>query len=706
AYSDIVTSNVNTETYLQKTEAGGLAYNYSPSAFVITPFKNAEAFSSPWLKLIKDINFSPIPSNLSFRADLRRSFVMTQLYNDELTIEGIDPYYERLFTFNRTYAMRWNPIKNLNLDYSAAANAVIDEEDSVIQGDINTRAEKDFIWEQIKDLGRMKNFRQDINATFRVPLDKIPLTDWLSTDLKYSVGYNWVAGSLNQTDSADNFFGHTISNRRDRGVAGKVDMVKLYNKVDFLKQINAPPRRTSGSEPKTFSPGKSFLRLLMSLRSITANYNVRESTTLSGFVITPFLMGMDSSWNAPGWNFILGGQDAGIRHEAASNGWLSRSPVLTSPFQQTFSTDIDVRAAIDPAPDFKISLDAKRTNTANFQEIFRYDPALDTFSSLTPARSGSYNISFISIKTAFGQNRDDNTSLTYEKFSENIDVIHERLQGVNQNGEFNRLSQDVLIPSFLAAYSGQEADQSSLSPFPTIPVPNWRLDYTGLSKIPGLSDLFSSVSVTHAYRSAFNVNNYTNSLKYSNNITLNNNILDYPEATIIDPQTGFLVPVYIINQVSIAEQFSPLMGINIRTKKNLSTRIEYRKERNLSLNMSNAQITEVSNNDVTLDFGLTKEDFKLPFKIQGRTVALENDVTIRVAMTIRDSETIQRKLEGENTVTNGNTNFQLRPSFTYKLNDQLDLTMYFERSVTDPKISSFRTATTAFGTQLRFGLAQ
>ncbi len=705
SYSDIVTSNVNTETYLQKTEAGGVAYNYSPSAFVIEPFKSVDAFNSPWLKLIKDINFSPIPSNFSFRTDLRRTFVETQLYNEELTTEDILPYYERLFTFNRIYAMRWNPIKNLNLDYSAAANAVIDE-DSTVEGDINTQAERDYIWEQVKDLGRMKNFRQDINATFRVPLDKLPLTDWVSADLKYAVGYNWVAGSLNQTDSANNFFGHTISNRRDRGVVSKLDFTKLYNKINYLKEINAPARRKSGDDAPGFSPGKSFLRLLMSLRSITASYNIRESTTMSGFVITPFLFGMDSSMNAPGWNFILGGQDADVRFDAARNGWLSRSPVLTSPFQQTFSTDIDIKAAIEPAPDVKISLDAKRTNSANFQEIFRYSSDLDTFASLTPARSGSYNITFLSIKTAFGQNRSDNTSITYEKFAENIDIIQDRLQGINQNGEFNRLSQDVLIPSFLAAYSGADANQSSTSPFPTIPLPNWRLDYTGLTKLPGLSDIFSSVSITHGYRSAFNVNNYTNSLQYDNNISLDNNILDYPEATIIDPQTGNLVPVYIINQVSIAEQFSPLMGINIRTKKNLSTRIEYRKERNLSLNMSNAQITEVSNNDITLDFGLTKEDFKLPFKIQGRTIALENDVTLRVSMTIRDSETIQRKLEGENTVTNGNTNFQLRPSFTYKLNDKLDLTMYFERSVTDPKVSSFRTATTAFGTQLRFGLAQ
>ena len=122
--------------------------------------------------------------------------------------------------------------------------------------------------------------------------------------------------------------------------------------------------------------------------------------------------------------------------------------------------------------------------------------------------------------------------------------------------------------------------------------------------------------------------------------------------------------------------------------------------------MSNAQITETRNNDFTLDFGVTKSDFKLPFKIQGRVIGIENDITFRTALTLRDATTIQRKLDGDNQVTNGNTNFQFRPSMTYKLNNQLDLTAYFERSVNEPKISAFKTATTAFGFQLRFSLAQ
>ncbi len=128
--------------------------------------------------------------------------------------------------------------------------------------------------------------------------------------------------------------------------------------------------------------------------------------------------------------------------------------------------------------------------------------------------------------------------------------------------------------------------------------------------------------------------------------------------------------------------------------------------------MSNAQVTEARNNDFTIDFGVTKSDFKLPMKIRGRVVGIENDVTFRMAVTLRDGTTIQRKLsspdeEGDNTVTQGNTSFNFRPQLTYKINNQMDLTAYFDRSVNEPKISSsFKTASTAFGFQLKFGLAQ
>ena len=163
----------------------------------------------------------------------------------------------------------------------------------------------------------------------------------------------------------------------------------------------------------------------------------------------------------------------------------------------------------------------------------------------------------------------------------------------------------------------------------------------------------------------------------------------------------------IINQVTITERFSPLIGLNIRTKSRLTARIEYKIERTLTLNLSNTQVTEVKSKDVGFDFGYTTSNFTLPFRVQGRTVSLKNDLTFRMNFSIRDTRTIQRRIDEGSTVTNGNVNFQLRPNISYVLNQRLNLQMYFERNLNEPKVTnSFKRATTSFGIQIRFSLAQ
>ncbi|WP_420316675.1 cell surface protein SprA [Ekhidna sp.] len=709
AYSDRISSNVNTASLINKTVSGGVNYNFSPASLSVEPFSGSERLSSPYFALIKDFNFSPVPSNFSFSTNLRRDFRSTIYYDNDLNpLDDLNEInFERSFSFSRNYGFRWDFTRSLGLTYSATANAVIDEPNGIIEGDIDTSFEREYIWDQIFTLGRMKNFNQSIQLNYSLPFDKLPFTDWFSSDARYSVGYGWIAGAINRTASDtvsledDNlFFGNFISNQRTIGLTGRVDMNKLYDKVTFLKNANTPPGRG-----ESVSPVNSVLKFFMMLKSVNGTYSINESTSLSGFAPTPFLLGLDSGFNAPGFEFILGSQDPGIKEKAARKGWLVENENLNSPFQQTFGTDIDVKADLEPFKDMRMQLTWNRGLNNQYQEIFRFDGE-GGFETLTPSRSGSYSLSFLSINTAFQKDGPNNTSDAFTQFEQNLLDIRERLNRLNPNGEYDTLSQDVLIPSFIAAYSGKDVNSVELSPFPKTPLPNWRVDYTGLANIPAISELFSSFTISHGYNSSYSVSSFTNSLNYGEDIIgLQNDILDYPQAQ--DDSTGRLVPVYIINQVMISEQFVPLIGFNIRTKNNISTRLEFRKSRNLALNMSNAQITETVNNDVTLDIGYSKVGFKLPWKFQGRTITLENDLTMRMAASIRDSKTVQRKIFDSSTVTNGNLTWQLRPTITYKINNQLDFTFYMERNVTDPKVlSSYKRATTAFGVQLRFGLAQ
>jgi cell surface protein SprA len=172
-------------------------------------------------------------------------------------------------------------------------------------------------------------------------------------------------------------------------------------------------------------------------------------------------------------------------------------------------------------------------------------------------------------------------------------------------------------------------------------------------------------------------------------------------------EQGQLVPVYVISQVMISETFAPLVGVNVRTKSKLNFRLEYKTKRDLALNTSNAQITELSAKDWSFEFGFTKANMKLPFKQQGRTLTLKNDVTFRMNVTLGNSRTIQRKIEEVNTITNGNINIQIRPNVSYVVNQKLTVQMYLDRNVNEPLVTnSYRRSTTRVGAKIVFNLAQ
>ena len=730
SYSESKRSNFTLAEQLTRQYRGSLAYTFTPKAVGIEPFKNATGLGSPWLKAVKDFNFSFLPSSLGVRFDLDRSFGKNVYRNDGFESA---PNYLKYFTFNRQYNMRWNLSKSLSVEYNALANAVIDEPDG--EGD----TVRTTIIKNLKNFGRMKNFDQRFTVNYAIPLDKFPVTEWLGADYRWQASYNWRAGPLNRPDelhlpgdipyALD--FKNTIQNARDQNLAGRADFVKLYNKVKFLKELNTPPRPAptrpgqnprvpARPDPKADTVKKAgvppfvkgLLRILMSVRSVNGTYSLTEGTTLPGYEGTPKFLGMDDGWHTPGFGFILGSQNPNIRYDLAERGYMTGYSTLTAPFTQRRDQALNLRANVEPSTDFKIQLDMKKETANIYQEIFRYDEALGDYTSLSPSRGGSYRISFLAVKTVFEKSNGDVDSKVFHKFEENLDIIQERFRAITGIQEFDTVSQDVLIPAFIAAYSGKDARTMNLSPFPKTPLPNWRIDYTGLNKIQLFKNVFQSITLSHAYQSTYSVSNYANALdyseKYMDNLQINRPVEDYNNKYFGEvSQDNKLMPVYVISQVLISESFAPLIGINVRTKKRVTANFQYKQKRDLALNISNAQVTELTSKDVSLELGFTKNNMKLPFKSQGRLIVLKNDLTFRLNASVADTKTIQRKINELNTVTNGSINYQLRPNVSYVVNQKLNVQLYFERTINDPLVSnSFRRATTRFGAQIRFSLAQ
>lgn len=727
AFSEATQTNFNLQENTKRNVKGGVAWQYTPTFKGFEPFKNAKGMKSPYLQLIKDLNFNPWPTNVTIRAELDRSFSKIVYRNAPGETQLMLPNFQKYFVFNRFYNARWNLTKLLTLDYGARVNAIIDEPD----GDINTKEKKDSLVHNLKSFGRMKAFDQTVTANYTVPFEKIPLTNWMGAEYRYNVGYSWKAGPLpiGSLDDVNLNMGNIIQNTREQAVNGRVDLTKLYNKVKFLKDINTPKRpmtplekaKAAKAQPDTVRRPpelkgiKTLLRLAMSVRNITGTYTITEGTLLPGFTETPYLFGMDKNWSQPGWGFVLGGQNV---DPAKYKDYLTRSTQLTTPFTQQQTQDLSLRANVEPANDLKVQLDVKRNSNTSFQEIYRWvdtyfddklnaEVAVNDFMALSPTRMGSYRVSINSIKTSFANNNSINSTV-FQKFATNIPIVQERFEALNLTG-YNSQSQDVLIPAFIAAYTGSSASTQALTPFPQMPIPNWRVDYNGLNKIGKLKDVFQSVTLSHAYSSTYQVTNFTNSLQYDNvaNIPLKDYNTGSNYSNIVDAATGNVVPIYVISQVMISETFAPLIGVNVRTKNKLTARFELKTKRDVSLNISNAQITELNNKDYVVEVGYTKNNLRLPFKDQGRIITLKNDVTFKLNLSINNSQTIQRKLDEVNVVTNGNINIQIRPNISYVVNQKLNIQLYFDRNINEPLVSnSFPRATTKFGTKILFNLAQ
>lgn len=721
-YSDQVFQTPNTDARELVNWGGNVLYSYNFESKSIEPFKNFESLDKPWLRWIKEFNFNPTPTSLTVRAALNRNFQRTQFRNASLQIEGFEPFYEKLFTFNRGYDLQWNLTKSLQMDYSGSAIAIIDEP----FGRIDSQAKRDSLLVSLRSFGRTTNFNQVINFTYKLPLDKTPATDWIDATARYSVGYDWVTGPLGQADT----LGNVAGNRRNQTINGKLDFLKLYNKNKNLRRINSgaqaassqapmrglptrglPTRAADTPEPAQQEeekiPNKSkdaMLRFLMSLRAITFNIGINEGLTLPGFTPRPSYIGLDNALAAPGLGFVLGAQDLMILEQFAQNGWLGSSNLLTTPVTQFRQLNMNFTGDLEPARDFRITLTATKRANDNYREIFRNEGGL--FQSLSPNRFGSYGLSMITLRTAFSRNDADNVSSLFRDFERYRDIFRSRILENTAGGELGLNSQDVLIPAFMAAARGQSPQSASLSPFPAIPLPNWSIDFSGLTRIESIRNTFQTFNINHRYESRYDVGNFNSSLIYQEGLRLNNRLTQTPFASLVN-QDNFLIPLFVMNQVVISERFAPLMGINMRTVSNLNINIEYRQERNMALSLSNTQITEINRKDFAFELGYTKAGVRLPFGLGGKTGKLQNDMTFNLAMSVGDTRTFQRQIDNISTITNGNINYQLRPNVNYVVNQNLNMQLYFERIVNEPLISNaFKRANTSFGVNLLYNVAQ
>jgi cell surface protein SprA len=477
-------------------------------------------------------------------------------------------------------------------------------------------------------------------------------------------------------------------------------------------------------------------RMLMMVRSVQGTYRNSSSLTLPGFEPYAGFMGQRNvaGTSAPGWGFAFGFHNENTIDEARNRNWLLTDATNNLPAILALTTDLDLRAVVEPIPDLKINLNAKRYTAQNTSIYYKYNNQR-TF-------TGSYNMTVFSLKTAFKKIGDAKTNYNSELFNEflaNRQVIAGRLQtqfsGQNltypnqgfireilystsnepqpyseDNGKFTEYSPDVLVPAFLAAYLGKNPNKMETSPFLSLlsMFPNWSITYNGLSRIPFIRNNFQSVSLTHRYTSTYSIGAYTSFAEWVGMYGDDNSAFGYIK-DVTNDNKPMPSSQYNLANITITEQFLPLLGVNVTMKNSMSVKAEYRRQRTVALNLTSVQLIESASEEYVIGLGYVLKDFDLIIKLKNdKQSKIKNDLRFNVDLSYKDIKSLLRKInENVTQPSSGNKLFGIKVLADYVFSSKLNIQLFFDRQSTTPLIStSYPVAATNFGINFKFMLTR
>jgi cell surface protein SprA len=433
---------------------------------------------------------------------------------------------------------------------------------------------------------------------------------------------------------------------------------------------------------------KGLIGFLTSVKNIQIDYTQSGGTVLPGY--TPGLGFFGTS--KPTLGFVFGSQDD-IRFEAAKNGWLTNYPEFNQNFTQVVNKNLKYNATIDLFPDFKIDIIGDRLYASNFSE--QYDVSNGVYNSRSPYTLGNFSISTIMLKTSFKQS-DESFSQAFNDFRENRLIIANRLATSHYGGStfptdvdgypvgFGKNSQDVLLPSFLAAYTGfagagygESAKGISLSAFKNIPLPNWNVKYSGLMRYQFFKDKFKRFSILHNYKASYTLNSFRSNLEFDKD----------PNGTDV---SGNFRSRTIIGNANLVEQFSPLVKIDFELKNSFKFIAEMKKDRALSMSFDNNLLTEVKGIEYVVGMGYRIKDviFTSAYASDPSGV-IKGDINIKADFSFRNNKTIVRYLDYENNQLAGGQNiWSIKITADYALSKNLTAIFFYDHSFSKAVIST------------------
>ena len=748
SYNKVEHRDFEIENALDQNIRAGVNYNYAFEPIKIEPFKkNDSLFTGDYWKILKDFNFNLLPSSFSVNTDINRQFSKQKFREVELGGNniGIEELFRRNYTFDFQYVINYNLTDNLSLNFTAANSNIV--RNYFIDDRINGRQDPELdVWDGFFDLGDPNFQTQQVQINYELPLNKIPILSFLRTTYAYNGSFQWQKGSdlntnlqVEDPDNPGNFntfnLGNSIQNSNTHNINTTLNMETLYKTVGLVKKGNQANRGRSretvkrrtpvpnpavakeegnnaqAKDPNKLSTGKKAYNTLIDIvtmvKRIQFGYTENNGTFLPGYLPTPGFIGT----LRPTFGYTFGSQ-RDIRQLSANNGYLTSFQDFNQQYTEVNNSTLDYSINVEPLRDLKIDFIGNRTYSESFAENFRVDQTTSEYIPLTPNTFGNLNISTALIKTAFS-NSDENQSVPFDNFRENRLIVANRLArdfyGNNTFATdaegfplgFGKNSQRVLIPAFLSAYQGTDAENVKTSAFRDVPIPNWTIKYTGLMKLPWFKKTFRRFSIQHGYRSRYTINQFRTNLDFVAGVRGQDYASQDDEAL---DQSGNFKNGTLFSNINLEEQFSPLVRLDFEMKNSIKVLAEVKTDRLLSLSFDNNLMTEIQGKEYTLGLGYRWKDLRIRTALAGPKQAVVSDLNMRADISVRDNKTIIRYLDLENNqITAGQTIWGLKYSADYAFSKNLTAIFFFDYTFSDFAIStSFPQTSLRSGFTLRY----
>lgn len=454
-----------------------------------------------------------------------------------------------------------------------------------------------------------------------------------------------------------------------------------------------------------------MVRSLMMVRNVSGNIKLTEGTTLNGYNCGSGFLGQAGS-GEPGAKFTFGFYNAADAIEEAINKNQLGLDNVVNPIVLTHDQTIQAKAVLEPFTGIKFDLNAASSWNKG-DEIFYFDGYEKGVEDLF---SGSHSHTDIAIRRSSFKRGATTSNETFADFIDNVYKMRAHIERMNPNrgeAEVPLNSADVLVPSFIAAYKGEniskEQDTKIIRRVGKM-LPNWKFTLDLLSKAPILKETFKAFNVTHGYKCTYNINSFS---KHNDWMPLTDDYEGFGTVHDDTEETPFLVRSTKVENVNLTEAFNPLIGVNSTLKNSVRIKVEYNRNRTAGLDIPALQIVESYSKGFKIGGGYRIDKFGI---IMGwvdkkKKTKVSNDLNLNLDIDFKNTEAFIRKFETiSNTIEERSSGLQtMKAEFTaeYVVSQAMKISFFYDRSASKPRVStSYPISTSKFGFKIHLLLTE